>query len=158
MGSRAETLLAKPSGRFAVVAARYNQVIIDRLVEGVKEGLVRNGVNQDAFDLYWVPGSFELPLVAKTLANSGKYIAVISLGCVIQGETDHYDYVCSEAASGVARASLDTGVPVIFGVLTCDTMEQALERAGGKVGNKGEEAALAAIEMANLMKSIADGK
>ena len=114
----------------------------------------RHGVADESLDLVWVPGSFELPSVATKLASSGHYAAVICLGCVIQGETDHYDYVCSQTASGIAQASMETGVPVIFGVLTCGTLEQAMNRAGGKSGNKGTDAALAAIEMVSLLKQL----
>jgi 6,7-dimethyl-8-ribityllumazine synthase len=142
------------TGRFALVAARFNQLIVDRLVDGARDALGRHGVAEDAVDLVWVPGSFELPLLATKLAASSQYAAVICLGCVLQGETDHYDYVCSQAASGVARAALDTGVPVIFGVLTCATLEQAMNRAGGKAGNKGHDAALAALEMASLVAKL----
>jgi 6,7-dimethyl-8-ribityllumazine synthase len=142
------------TGRFALVAARFNQLIVDRLVDGARDGLRRHGVADDAIDLVWVPGSFELPLVAHKLAGSGRYAAVICLGAVIQGETDHYDYVCAQTAGGIARAALDTGVPVVFGVLTCDTLEQAMNRAGGKAGNKGHDAALAALEMASLMGKL----
>jgi 6,7-dimethyl-8-ribityllumazine synthase len=141
-------------GRFALVAARFNQLIVDRLIDGARDALLRHGIADDALDLAWVPGSFELGLAAQKLAASGRYAAVICLGCVIQGETDHYDYVCAQAASGVARTALDTGVPVIFGVLTCDTLEQAMNRAGGKAGNKGHDAALAALEMASLMRKL----
>ena len=149
-----EGSLTDATGRFALVAARFNQLIVDRLIDGARDGLRRLGIADDAIDLAWVPGSFELGLVARKLAESGRYAAVICLGCVIQGETDHYDYVCSQAASGVARAALDTGVPVIFGVLTCDTLEQAMNRAGGKAGNKGHDAALAALEMASLLRKL----
>lgn len=142
------------SGRFALVAARFNQLIVDRLVEGARDGLTRHGIADDAVDLVWVPGAFEIAVVARKLAASGQYAAVLCLGCVIQGETDHYDYVCSQAAAGIARAGLDTGVPVIFGVLTCDTLEQAMNRAGGKSGNKGHDAALAALEMASLLDQL----
>lgn len=141
-------------GKFAIVAARFNQLIVDRLVEGTVDAFTRHGVADESLDLVWVPGSFELPSVARKLAGSGQYAAVICLGCVIQGETDHYDYVCSQSASGIAQASMETGVPVIFGVLTCGTLEQAMNRAGGKAGNKGTDAALAAIEMVSLMKQL----
>jgi 6,7-dimethyl-8-ribityllumazine synthase len=143
-----------PSGRFAVVAARFNQSVVDHLVEGAKEGFKSSGVAQESIDLIWVPGSFEIPLVAKRLAASGKYLAVVCLGAVIRGDTDHYEYVAGEAARGIAQASMTTGVPVIFGILTCATEEQALDRAGGKEGNKGYDAALAAIEMANLLQQL----
>ena len=142
------------AGKFAIVAARFNQLIVDRLVAGAVDAFTRHGVADESLDLVWVPGSFELPSVATKLASSGHYAAVICLGCVIQGETDHYDYVCSQTASGIAQASMETGVPVIFGVLTCGTLEQAMNRAGGKSGNKGTDAALAAIEMVSLLKQL----
>ena len=142
------------TGKFAIVAARFNQLIVDRLVAGAVDAFTRHGVADESLDLVWVPGSFELPSVARKLAGSGQYAAVICLGCVIQGETDHYDYVCSQTASGIAHASMETGVPVIFGVLTCGTLEQAMNRAGGKAGNKGTDAALAAIEMVSLLKQL----
>jgi 6,7-dimethyl-8-ribityllumazine synthase len=145
---------APPPGRFALVAARFNAAIVDSLVRGALEGLTRHGVADKAIDLVHVPGSFELPLVAQRLAASGKYAAVICLGAVIRGDTDHYDYVAGEAAGGIARAALATGVPVLFGVLTCDTLEQALNRAGAKAGNKGFDAALTAIEMVNLLHKL----
>ena len=142
------------SGRFAIVASRFNQSVVDQLVKGAKEGFKRQGVADESVDLIWVPGSFEIPLVAKRLASSGRYAAVVCLGAVIRGDTDHYEYVAGAAARGVAEASLSTGVPVIFGILTCATEEQALERAGGKEGNKGYDAASAAIEMANLLRQL----
>jgi 6,7-dimethyl-8-ribityllumazine synthase len=143
-----------PSGRFALVAARFNHFIVEQLVGGARDGLKRHGVAEDAIDLAWVPGSFEIPLVAQRLAVSGKYAAVICLGAVIRGDTSHYDHVAGEAAKGVAHAALATGVPVIFGILTCDTLEQAINRAGAKAGNKGFEAALTAIEMVNLLRKL----
>jgi 6,7-dimethyl-8-ribityllumazine synthase len=143
-----------PTGRFALVAARFNGLIVDALVAGALDGLKRHGVADDAIDLIRVPGSFELPLVTQKLAQSGRYAALICLGAVIRGETDHYDYVAGEASSGVARAALSAGIPVIFGILTCDSLEQALNRAGAKAGNKGYEAALTAIEMVNLLRSL----
>jgi 6,7-dimethyl-8-ribityllumazine synthase len=143
-----------PAGRFAVVAARFNQLIVDSLVSGAIDALHRHGVAESAIDIVRVPGSFEIPVVAQRLAASQNYAAVICLGAVIRGETDHYDHVANAAASGVAQAALATGVPVIFGVLTCDTLAQAMNRAGAKSGNKGFEAALAAIEMANLLKQL----
>ena len=145
---------AAPAGRFALVAARFNHVIVDQLVQGAIDGLRRHGVDDEAIDVIRVPGSFEIPLVAQRVAGSGKYAAVICLGAVIRGDTDHYDHVASAAAHGIAQASLATGVPVIFGVLTCDTVEQAINRAGAKSGNKGFEAAAAAIEMVNLLKQL----
>jgi 6,7-dimethyl-8-ribityllumazine synthase len=149
-----EGTFAPPPGRFALVAARFNQLIVERLVEGARAALKRHGVADDAVDLAWVPGSFEIPLVARRLAGSGRYAAVVCLGAVIRGDTDHYDYVAGGAANGVAQAALATGVPVIFGVLTCDTLEQALNRAGAKAGNKGFEAAVTAIEMVNLLRQL----
>ena len=140
--------------RFAIVAARFNQVVVDQLVRGAIDALLEKGVTDGDIDLVHVPGSFEIPLVAQRLACSGKYTAVICLGAVIRGETDHYDYVSRAATDGVLKAGLDSGVPVIFGVLTCDTLEQALQRAGPKSSNKGREAALSAIEMANLLKLL----
>ncbi|MBM4072856.1 MAG: 6,7-dimethyl-8-ribityllumazine synthase [Planctomycetes bacterium] len=146
--------LSPPAGRFAIVAARFNQEIVARLVEGARTGLAKHGLADDCMELAWVPGSFEIPLAALGLAESGKYAAIICLGAVIRGDTDHYDYVASGAATGIAQVALKTGVPVIFGVLTCDTEEQALDRAGGKEGNKGFDAALAAIEMVNLLRQL----
>jgi 6,7-dimethyl-8-ribityllumazine synthase len=145
---------ASPPGRFAIVAARFNRVVVEKLVEGALDGLKRHGVADAAIDLAWVPGSFEIPLAAKRLASTLKYSAVICLGAVIRGDTDHYDHVAAGVASGVGQAALATGVPVIFGVLTCDTLEQALNRAGGKAGNKGHDAALTAIEMSNLLRQL----
>jgi 6,7-dimethyl-8-ribityllumazine synthase len=149
-----EGSLTPPSGKFALVAARFNQRVVQSLVEGAHDTLVRHGVANDDVVLHWVPGSFEIPLVAQTVAATKKYAAVVCLGAVIRGDTDHYDHVAGSATSGVAQASLATGVPVIFGILTCDNVEQALNRAGLKSGNKGAEAALAAIEMANLLKQL----
>src|SRR3954452_499987 len=145
---------APPSGRFALVAARFNSAIVDALVAGAADALKRHGVADDAIDLVRVPGLFEIPLVAQRLAGSGKYAAVICLGAVIRGDTTHYDHVAGEAAGGVGRAALATGVPVIFGILTCETLEQAVNRAGAKSGNKGADAAMAAIEMVNLLKQL----
>lgn len=146
--------LTPPPGRFALVAARFNRDVVDKLVQGALGALQQHGVGEDRIDMAWVPGSFEIPLVAERLARSGKYAAIIALGAVIKGETDHYEYVAGPAAQGVAQASLTTGVPVIFGILTCRTEEQALDRAGGKEGNKGADAALAAIEMVNLLRQL----
>src|SRR5262245_27766294 len=146
--------LTAPQGRFAIVAARFNEYIVKSLVDGAMDGLKRHGLADDAIDVAWVPGSFEVPLVAKRMAATGKYLAVICLGCVIRGETDHYDHVAEQAAAGVAHAALSTGIPVLFGILTCEKLEQAINRAGGKSGNKGFEAALAAIEMANLLEVL----
>jgi len=145
---------ATPPGRFALVAARFNGLVVEGLVAGAIDTLKRHGVADAAIDVVHVPGSFEIPLVAQRLAGSKKYAAVICLGAVIRGDTDHYDYVAGEAAGGIGRAALATGVPVIFGVLTCDTLEQALNRAGAKAGNKGADAALTAIEMVNLLRKL----
>ncbi|MSU78635.1 MAG: 6,7-dimethyl-8-ribityllumazine synthase [Gemmataceae bacterium] len=149
-----EGSLTAPQGRFAIVAGRFNRFVVESLVTGAMDGLGRHGVATDAIDLVWVPGSFEIPLVAQRLAGSEKYAAVLCLGAVIRGDTTHYDHVCAAATSGIAQAGLSTGVPVIFGILTCDTVEQALNRAGVKGGNKGFDAALAAIEMTNLLKQL----
>jgi len=143
-----------PAGRFAVVAARFNGFIVDQLQLGVQDALARHGVGPERVDVVRVPGAFEIPAVAQRLGKSGKYAAVICLGCVIRGDTDHYDHVAGSATSGIAGAALACGVPVIFGVLTCDTLEQAIHRAGAKAGNKGFEAAVAAVEMVNLMAKL----
>lgn len=140
--------------RIAIVVANFNDFITSRLLDGARAALARNGVRDDDVTVVSVPGSFELPLVAKKLAESKRHDAVISLGAVIRGETDHYEHVAGEAAKGIANAGLASGVPVIFGVLTTDTMEQAINRAGGKQGNNGYGAGLAAIEMANLMRVL----
>ncbi|PPD49686.1 MAG: 6,7-dimethyl-8-ribityllumazine synthase [Methylotenera sp.] len=140
--------------KVGIVVGRFNDLITMRLLDGAKDALIRHGVEQDDIEIAFVPGAFELPLVAKKMAMSKKYDAVITLGAVIRGATPHFDYVCSEAAKGVAQASYQSEVPVIFGVLTTETIEQAIERAGTKAGNKGWEAATAAIEMANVMKQM----
>jgi 6,7-dimethyl-8-ribityllumazine synthase len=149
-----EGTFAPPPGRFALVAARFNHFVVEHLICGASDALKRHGVADEAVDLIWVPGSFEIPLVAKKLAASGQYAALICLGAVIRGDTDHYDHVAGEAAKGIAAAALSTGVPVIFGILTCDTLEQAINRAGAKAGNKGFEAAMTAIEMVNLLAKL----
>jgi len=140
--------------RVAIVASRFNETISKRLVEGALRALTQHGVADEDVSLSWVPGAFELPVVARRVASSGEVDAVITLGAVIRGETAHFEYVAGPAATGVANASLETGVPIAFGVLTTETTEQAAERAGGKMGNKGYEAAVTAIEMANLMGSL----
>ncbi|MBQ4422462.1 MAG: 6,7-dimethyl-8-ribityllumazine synthase [Schwartzia sp.] len=140
--------------RFAIVASRFNEFITSKLLEGALDMLRRHGAAEDAVDVAWVPGAFEIPLAAKKLAASGKYDAVICVGAVIRGATSHYDYVCNEVSKGVAQAGLSTGVPVIFGVVTTENIEQAVERAGTKAGNKGADGAMAAMEMANLLKKI----
>jgi 6,7-dimethyl-8-ribityllumazine synthase len=140
--------------RVAIAASRFNEAIVVRLVDGAIDGLRRHGVDPDAIDVAWAPGAFELPLVAARLAVTGRYDALITLGAVIRGATSHYELVAGQCAAGVQRAQLDAGVPIVFGVLTTDTIEQAVERAGTKAGNKGFEAAAAAIEMANLLAQL----
>ena len=140
--------------RIAVVVSRFNEVVTSRLLAGARSALERHGVHEDDVDVAWVPGAFELPLAARKLAEGRRYDAIVCLGAVIRGETPHFEYVAGEAARGIADAARDTGVPVIFGVLTPNTLEQALERAGGKAGNKGYDAAVNAIEMANLLRRL----
>ena len=146
-------LIVKGS-KFNIVVGRFNEFIGSKLLEGAKDALLRHGATEDSIDVTWVPGAFEIPLVAKKIAKSNKYDAVICLGAVIRGNTPHFDYVANEVTKGVAHVSLETEVPVIFGVLTTDSIEQAIERAGTKAGNKGFEAAVTAIEMVNLLKSL----
>ena len=141
--------------RVGIVAARFNEFIVSKLLSGCEDGLLRHGVWSEDIAVAWVPGAFEIPLAAQAMAKSGKYDAVITLGAVIRGATSHYDYVCAEVSKGVANVSLATGVPVLFGVLTTDTIEQAIERAGTKAGNKGAECAQGAIEMVNLLRGMA---
>jgi len=140
--------------KYAVVVGRFNEFISSKLLGGALDALKRHGAQEDEIEIAWVPGAFEIPLIAQKLAESGKYDAVITLGAVIRGSTPHFDYVCNEVAKGVAAISLKTGVPTIFGVLTTDSIEQAVERAGTKAGNKGWDAASTAIEMANLTRAI----
>lgn len=155
MGRTFEGTYTDTGGRFAIVAARFNDFIVSPLVAGCEDALRRHGVDTaNRLDVAWVPGAVELPLVCRKLAATGRYDAVIALGCVIRGSTSHYDHVCSVAAKGVADAGLATGVPVIFGVLTTDTIEQAIERAGTKAGNNGAKAAMAALEMASLLRAL----
>lgn len=149
-------LVVPPGARFAIVGSRFNELVVDRLVEGAREGLLRHGVGADAITLVRVPGAWELSLAAQRLAKSGRFDAIIACGAVIRGATAHFDYVAGEAARGVAAATAATGVPVIFGVLTTDSIEQALERAGTKAGNKGFDAALAAIEMVSLGRRLSE--
>ena len=144
-----------PRGRFAVVAARFNEPIVKRLVSGALRALTAAGVAEDAVDVHWVPGSFELPQAAQHLARHGRYAAIVCVGCVIKGETPHFDFVAGQAAAGIQRVALDTGVPATFGVITALTEAQAIERSGGEVGNRGEEAAHAAIEMATFVQEDA---
>jgi 6,7-dimethyl-8-ribityllumazine synthase len=146
--------LTSPQGRFAIVLGRFNEFIGSKLYEGAKDALLRHGVDEANIDLIWVPGAFEIPLVASKLAHSNKYASVICLGAVIRGSTPHFDYVASEVSKGVAHVGLESKIPVIFGVLTTDSIEQAIERAGTKAGNKGFEAAMTAIEMVNLLNVL----
>lgn len=140
--------------KVGIVAARFNEFIVSKLVSGALDGLKRHDVKDEDIDVAWVPGAFEIPVIAKKMAMSGKYDAVICLGAVIRGATSHYDLVCNEAAKGIASVSLESGVPVLFGVVTTDNIEQAIERAGTKAGNKGYDCALSAIEMANLARQL----
>lgn len=140
--------------KVGIVASRFNEFIVSKLVSGAVDGLVRHNVNDDDISIAWVPGAFEIPVIADKMAKSGKYDAVICVGAVIRGATSHYDYVCNEVSKGIAQASMSSGVPVLFGILTTDSIEQAIERAGTKAGNKGYDCALSAIEMVNLMKQI----
>lgn len=140
--------------KIAVVVGRFNEFITSKLLGGAQDALLRHGVEESDIDIIWVPGAFEIPLISKKLADTKKYDAIITLGTVIRGATTHYDYVCNEVAKGVASISLQTGIPVIFGVLTTENIEQAIERAGTKSGNKGWDASISAIEMANLLREI----
>ena len=140
--------------KVGIVAARFNEFIVSKLVAGARDGLLRHDVKDEDIDLAWVPGAFEIPLIASKMAKSGKYDAVICLGDVIRGATSHYDYVCSEVSKGIANVSLSSDIPVMFGVLTTDNIEQAIERAGTKAGNKGYDCALGAIEMVNLVRQL----
>ena len=149
-----EGMLLGKGLKFALVVSRFNDFISKKLLEGAQDALLRHDVSPDNVDIIWVPGAYEIPLVAKKLAQQKKYNAVICLGAVIRGSTPHFDYIAAEVAKGIAAVNLETGVPVTFGVLTTDNIEQAVERAGTKEGNKGFEAAMNAIEMANLVKSL----
>ena len=149
-----EGKLVADGARIGIVAARFNEFIVSKLVSGAEDGLVRHGVNENDITLAWVPGAFEIPVIAKKMAESGRYDAVICLGAVIRGATSHYDYVCSEVSKGVAAVGMETGVPTLFGILTTDNIEQAVERAGTKAGNKGYDVAVSAIEMINLSKNL----
>jgi 6,7-dimethyl-8-ribityllumazine synthase len=154
MAKNYEGMLLGKGLKFGVVVSRFNEVITARLLDGAKDAFLRHGVGEQDIDVAWTPGSLEIPLVAKRLAESGRYNAVVCLGAVIRGGTSHFEYVASEVNRGISRVSMDTGVPVIQGIITADTLEQAIERAGAKVGNRGFTAASSAIEMANLLKSI----
>ncbi|MBS3734759.1 MAG: 6,7-dimethyl-8-ribityllumazine synthase [Phycisphaerae bacterium] len=147
-------LVAPAGATFAIVVSRFNELITSKLLDGATDALRRHGVEDANVEVVWAPGSWEIPLVAQKLAGSDRYAAVVCLGAVIRGGTDHHQYIASEVAKGVAQAQMSTGVPCVFGVLTCDTIEQAVERAGTKAGNKGADAAAAALEMANLLGQL----
>ncbi|MCI9366097.1 MAG: 6,7-dimethyl-8-ribityllumazine synthase [Clostridia bacterium] len=140
--------------KIGIVASRFNEFIVSKLIGGAEDALVRHGVNTEDIELAWVPGAFEIPVIAEKMAESKKYDAIIALGAVIKGATDHYDYVCAEVSKGIATVSMKTGIPVLFGVLTTDNIEQAIERAGTKAGNKGYDVACSAIEMVNLVRNL----
>ncbi|MCH8864732.1 MAG: 6,7-dimethyl-8-ribityllumazine synthase [Chloroflexi bacterium] len=154
MSKRLEGMLQGKGLKFGVVVSRFNEFFTVKLLEGAKDALVRHGVEEDDIEIAWTPGSFEIPLVAQKLAKSKKYDAVICLAAVIRGGTPHFDYIAAEVTKGIAKVGLDTGLPVIYGVITTDTLEQAIERSGTKAGNKGFDAAVSAIEMANLLRAI----
>jgi len=154
MGKHYQGALLGEGLRFMLVVSRFNEFISVRLLEGAQDGLVRHGVKEDDIEVAWTPGCFEIPLIAKKLAQSGKYDAVLCLGAVIRGGTPHFDYIAAEVSKGIAKVALDTGVPVIFGIITADALEQAIERAGTKEGNMGFRAAMSGIEMANLVKGL----
>ena len=154
MSKRLEGKLLGQGLKFGLVVSRFNEFFSGKLLEGAQDALLRHGVNEEDIELAWVPGSFEIPFIAQKLAQSKKYDAVICLGAVIRGGTPHFDYIAAEVTKGIAQAGLNTGVPVIYGVITTDTLEQAIERSGTKAGNKGFDAAVSAIEMANLVKAI----
>lgn len=140
--------------KFGVVVSRFNEFVTRKLLDGAQDALLRHGVREGDIDVAWVPGSFEIPLIVKKLAQSKKYSAIVCLGAVIRGETPHYEYIASEVTKGIAKIGLETGLPITYGIITADSLEQAIERAGTKAGNKGFDAAVDAIEMANLLKSI----
>ncbi len=147
-------IVAEQNVKIGIIVARFNSFITSHLLDGAEDGLLRHGVNTNDIDVAYVPGAFEIPLAAKKMADSGKYDAVICLGAVIRGQTPHFDYVCAEASKGIAQTSLQAGIPIMFGVLTTDTIQQAVERAGSKAGNKGFECAEGAIEMINLLHQM----
>lgn len=154
MSTEYQGVLAGEGLKFGVVVSRFNEFITGKLLDGARDALLRHGVRDEDIEIAWTPGSFEIPLVAKKMARSGKYDAVICLGAVIRGATPHFEYIAAEVSKGIANAALETGVPLTFGVITSDTIEQAIERAGTKMGNAGFNAAVNAIEMANLLKSL----
>jgi len=154
MGKRFEGMLQGKGLKFGLVVSRFNEFFTQKLLEGAQDALLRHGVDEEDIEVAWVPGSFEIPLVALKLAQSKKYDAVICLAAVIRGATPHWEYIAAEVTKGIARINLETGVPVTYGVITTDTLEQAIERSGTKAGNKGFDAAVSAIEMANLLRAI----
>lgn len=154
MANIIEGMFTVNNEKFCIVISRFNEFIGSKLLSGAVDELIRHGVKQDNIDVIWCPGAFEIPLIAKKAAKTNKYAAIITLGAVIKGSTAHFDYVCAEVSKGVATVGLETGVPTIFGVLTCDNIEQAIERAGTKAGNKGADCAKSAIEMVNLLTKI----
>jgi len=155
MSHQFEGLLLGKGLKFGLVISRFNEFLTKKLLEGAQDALLRHGVNQEDIEIAWVPGAFEIPLVAKKLAETKRFDAVICLGAVVRGGTPHFEYIAAEVTKGIARVGLETGLPIIYGVLTADTLEQAIERSGTKMGNRGFHAAVEAIEMANLVKSIA---
>ena len=154
MGKNYQGTLIGEGLRFGVVISRFNEFITKKLLEGAEDALLRHGVKEGDIEVAWTPGSFEIPLVAKKMAQTGKYAAIICLGAVIRGGTPHFEYIATEVTKGIAAVGLETGMPVIYGVITADTLEQAIERAGTKMGNAGFEAAMSAIEMANLLRTL----
>ena len=154
MAKKIEGELSAKNKRYAIVVSRYNELIGSKLLDGAMDCLIRHDASQEAIDIIWVPGAYEIPLIAKKAAQSGLYDAIICLGAVIRGETPHFEFIASETAKGIAHSSLETGIPIIFGVITSDTVEQAIDRAGTTGGNRGFDAAMAAIEMSNLMGKI----
>ena len=152
--SKYEGLLVGKGQKFGIVVSRFNEFITEKLLEGAQDALLRHDVSQEDIDIAWVPGSFEIPLIAKKLAQTSKYDAIICLGAVIRGGTPHFEYIAAEVTKGIAKVGLETGLPVTYGIITADTLEQAIERAGTKAGNRGFDAAVDAIEMANLLKNI----
>ncbi|HDY87139.1 MAG TPA: 6,7-dimethyl-8-ribityllumazine synthase [bacterium] len=156
MGKLFEGELSAKNKRYAIIVSRYNELIGKKLLDGAMDCLLRHDASKNSIDIAWVPGAFELPLTAKKIAQKGSYDAVICIGAVIRGETPHFDFIASQAAKGIAQASLETGVPIIFGVVTTDTVEQAVKRAGTTAGNRGFDAALSAIEMSNLFNKIGE--
>ncbi|MFC1860225.1 6,7-dimethyl-8-ribityllumazine synthase [Chloroflexota bacterium] len=154
MNKHFEGVLVGKGLKFGLVVSRFNEFITNKLLDGAQDALLRHGVNQEDIEVAWVPGSFEIPFIAKKLAETKRYDAVICLGAVVRGGTPHFDYIAAEVSKGIAKVGLETGLPVIYGVITADTLEQAIERAGTKMGNKGFDASMTAIEMANLLKSI----